>query len=283
MDLSELEKLLSRQIPVTGVVSANLNLHGTQLSPVGNGNVTLTGATAYGEPISNAQIAFSGTGEEAHADLSVRAVAGALQGKVSIRPRQRTYVAQISSANIQLDKLEALKSNSMGITGVVNINATGQGTFDNPQMNATVEIPKLVIQEESITNIRLQANVADHVGTAKLTSTAVNSSITADAKVSLVDDFPADATLDTQGIALGPLLAAYAPGEAANVSGQTEIHATLHGPLKKKEQLEAHVTVPILNLAYGKNVSTFSSRSNSCRLQEWRNRCATIYDSRHKY
>ena len=29
-------------------------------------------------------------------------------------------MAQISSANIQLDKLEALKSNNMGITGMVN-------------------------------------------------------------------------------------------------------------------------------------------------------------------
>ena len=138
---------------------------------------------------------------------------------------------------------------------MVNISATGQGTFDNPQMTATVEIPTLVVQQESITNIRLQANVADHVGTAKLTSTAANASISADAKVSLVGDFPADAKLDTQGIALGPLLAAYAPGEAANLTGQTEIHATLHGPLKQKEQLEAHVTVPVLNLAYGKNVS----------------------------
>ena len=255
MDLSELEKLLNRQIPVTGTVSANVALHGTTLSPIGKGSVTLADATAYGEPISNAQVTFSGNGDEAHADLSIRATAGALQGRVTIRPNQKTYTAQISSANIQLAKLEALKSRGADVTGVVNISATGKGTFDNPQMTATVEIPTLGVQQESITDIRLQANVADHVGTAKLTSTAANASISANAKVSLLGDFPADATLDTQGIALGPLLAAYAPGEAANLTGQTEIHATLHGPLKQKEQLEAHVTVPVLNLAYGKNVS----------------------------
>jgi translocation and assembly module TamB len=34
------------------------------------------------------------------------------------------------------------------------------------------------------------------------------------------------------------------------LTGQTELHATLHGPLKNKNLLEAHVTIPTLKLAY---------------------------------
>ena len=62
------------------------------------------------------------------------------------------------------------------------------------------------------------------------------------------------ATLDTQGIPLAPLLAVYAPDQAANISGQTELHATLHGPLKIKQQIEAHVTIPVLKVAYGSDI-----------------------------
>jgi translocation and assembly module TamB len=58
------------------------------------------------------------------------------------------------------------------------------------------------------------------------------------------------ATLDTQKIPLEPLLALYAPAEAAGLKGETEVHATLRGPLKHKEAIEAHVTIPILNLTY---------------------------------
>ncbi len=110
------------------------------------------------------------------------------------------------------------------------------------------------MQQQTISNIHLQASLANHQATAQLTSSAVNTSINASAKVSLTGDYAADATLDTQGIPLGPLLAVYAPDQAANITGQTEVHATLHGPLKNKQLLEGHVTIPVLNLAYGSTV-----------------------------
>ncbi len=38
------------------------------------------------------------------------------------------------------------------------------------------------------------------------------------------------------------------------MTGQTELHATLHGPLKNKKLLEAHLTIPTLKLAYGNGI-----------------------------
>jgi translocation and assembly module TamB len=46
----------------------------------------------------------------------------------------------------------------------------------------------------------------------------------------------------------------YAPSQAGNITGQTELHATLRGPLKNKAAVEAHVTVPVLQLAYQNKV-----------------------------
>ena len=60
--------------------------------------------------------------------------------------------------------------------------------------------------------------------------------------------------LDTQSLPIESLLAAYAPDEAAHLTGTTEVHATLHGRLKDKSKLEAHVTVSTLKLAYGTDV-----------------------------
>jgi hypothetical protein len=40
-------------------------------------------------------------------------------------------------------------------------------------------------------------------------------------------DYYADAVLDTQAIPFEPLVAAYAPSQAGNITGQTELHATL--------------------------------------------------------
>jgi len=254
LNIADLAKLANQQIPITGTLNAGLTLHGSELNPVGSGNVSLTGVTAYEQPIHSAKLTFSGDGTEVHGELSVELPAGNIQGKASIRPEEKTYVAEVKADGIQLDKLQALKARDLDLTGILALNAKGQGSFDNPQLSATIQVPALVIQSQTITGLNLQMNVADHSLNATLASSAINTAIQAKAKIDLTGDYLADASLDTQGIPLQPLLAAYAPDQAADVTGETEVHATLHGPLKKKDQLEAHVNIPVLKLAYGNTI-----------------------------
>ncbi len=254
LDLSEFAKLAGQQIPATGTLVADIKMHGSVLNPEGNGTVTLTKAAAYGEPISSAKVTFKGSGDQIQADLSIAAPAGTIQAKLTASPNNKTYIAELTSSGIHLDKLQTLKNRSASPTGVVSISAKGSGTFDNPQLDATIQVPSLVVQQQTISDIHLQASLANHLVNAHLTSSAVNTAIKADAKVSLNGDYPADATLDTQGIPLGPLLAVYAPDQAGDITGQTELHATLHGPLKNTKLLEVHVTIPLLKLAYSNTV-----------------------------
>jgi len=255
LDIAQLTKLAGQQIPVTGNLAANIAIDGSIVAPKGNGSITLSKAVAYGEPISTANVDFKGSGAQVNAKLSIATPAGDIEAKLTTSPDNRTYSAELTSSGIQLDKLQSLGSHSGQVTGVVSISAKGQGTFDNPQLDATVQIPKLVVERQTtISDIRLQANLADHLARVQLASTAAGSSIKANAKVTLNGDYQADATLDTQSIELGPLLAAYTPGDTSGITGQTEIHATLHGPLKDKRLLEAHITIPTLKLAYSNTV-----------------------------
>jgi translocation and assembly module TamB len=254
LDVAELTKLAGQQIPVTGTLNTHASLHGTVLNPEGSGTVALTKVAAYDEPVDAVNVDFNASGDEAQATLSIQLPSGTLHGKVSVRPQEKTYTAQLASDGIRLDKVQNLKTRNIDATGVVSLNAEGQGTFDNPQMNAAIQIPSLVVQKQTIEKINLQLNVADHVANATLSSLAVHSSMQAKARVELTGDYPADATLNTQGIPLQPLVAAYAPDEANSVTGETELHATLHGPLKNTSLLEAHATIPYLRLAYTNNI-----------------------------
>ena len=254
LDVQDLVKLSGQRAPVTGILTANVKLHGTELSPVGQGRVSVTHITAYEQPVTSATLNFAGTGDEVHGDLGLQLPAGDVQSKVSIRPRQKSYNAQLTGSGIRLDQLQAIKAKNIDARGVVSIQAQGAGTFDNPQLDATLQIPQIDIQNQQIAQVNLQMNVADHLATANLTSSAVGTAIRANAKVHLAGDYPADATLDTQAIPLQPIFAIYAPEQAADLSGQTEVHATLHGPLKNTKQLEAHLTIPTLKLAYSNTV-----------------------------
>jgi translocation and assembly module TamB len=254
LSVAALTSLAGQQIPVTGTLAANVKLHGTELNPIGNGSISVAGLVAYDQPVTSAKITFSGTGDEAHADLAVQLPSGNIRSNVSVRPKDKTYIAKLTGVGIRLEKLQALKAHKIDASGEVSLNASGQGSFDDPQLDATLQIPMLTVQKQTITGLNLRMIVANHVANATLLSSAINTTIQAKAKVDLTGDYLADASLDTQAIPLQPLLAIYVPEQSADVSGETEIHATLHGPLKDKNQLEAHVTIPTLKLAYGANV-----------------------------
>jgi translocation and assembly module TamB len=254
LNVADLLKLAGSQAPITGTLNAKVQLHGTQLNPIGQGTLSLTGATVYAEPIQSVNATFSGTGGQVQGNLAVQLPAGNLHGQVSVRPQARTYTAQLIAPGIRLDKLQAVKAKNLTLDGALSLNVEGQGSFDNPALDASLQIPHLVAQKQTITGLNLQMHVADHVANATLSSSAVNTQIQAKARVQLTGDYLANATLDTQSIPLQPIAAIYAPAQADALTGQTELHATLNGPLKNRPLLEAHVTIPTLQLTYNNTV-----------------------------
>jgi translocation and assembly module TamB len=254
LDATDLLKLTGQQIPISGTLSANVDLHGTELNPAGNGKVTLTNATAYGEPISSMEATFSGAESAVHGDLAIHAPAGSVLSKFIIHPMQKTYSAELSSSGIHLNKLQSISATNEEITGVATLSAKGEGSFDNPQGDAVIQIPSLVVRNQNINDLKLHLNVANHLALADLTSSAVETTIQAHGRVNLIGDYQTEATLDTKAIPLAPLIAAYAPAQADDIKGETELHATLQGPLKDRQRLEAHATIPVLKLAYSDNI-----------------------------
>ncbi|MFP5235851.1 MAG: translocation/assembly module TamB domain-containing protein [Acidobacteriota bacterium] len=259
LDIAQLQKLASKQVPISGTLSTHLSLHGTELNPEGSGNLSISKLNAYNQPINSVQVTFRGNGDNAIAKLDVSLAAGSLHGNVSVQPKEKTYTAQLDTTGIQLDKLEALKARNMDLTGVLMLHASGQGSFSNPQVNASVQIPTLTVQKQAVKDIHLNLALADHVANATLSSTAVNTSIQAKARVNLTGDYQTDATLDTQNIPLQPIVAMYSPAQAASLSGDTELHATVHGPLKSKQLLQAQVTIPYLKVGYGNTIQLASA------------------------
>jgi len=254
LNINQLLKFAGQQAPVSGTLNASVKLHGTELNPIGNGNISIAKAVVYDQPISAIKVAFQGTGSEAHSDLTIQTPAGNVAGHVSVRPSERTYAAQLATDGIRLDQLQALVAHNVNAKGTLTINASGQGSFDNPQATALIQTSQLTVEGQTISDLKLHASLADHVAKALLNSSAVGTKIDASATVNLTGDYMADAKIDTQAIPFKPLLAAYAPDQADSVSGETELHATLHGPLKDKNAVEAHLTIPVLKVGYNNNI-----------------------------
>ena len=247
---TELEGIAGRKLPLRGIVSANVALRGSQETPVGQGTVSLKQANIANQPVQLMNLNFQANGATVDGKLLVDLPAGTAQAAFSVNPRQEQYNAQLRAVGIQLGQLEALKARGMAVSGMLNLTAHGSGTFSNPAGQLSLEIPKLQAAGQTISGVSLQGNLANHVANVSLDSQVVNTFVRARGTVNLTGNYDTTATLDTQAIPLQPLIAIYAPAQAANITGQTEIHGTLRGPLKNMQQVDAHFVMPTLTINY---------------------------------
>ena len=90
-----------------------------------------------------------------------------------------------------------VRSRNTRITGALNLNAKSSGTL-NPAMDFTAHAPQLDVENQSLRNVTLQANIANHVANVllDLDSQALSAFVRGRGTVQLTGDYFADATLD---------------------------------------------------------------------------------------
>ncbi|HEY1526919.1 MAG TPA: translocation/assembly module TamB domain-containing protein [Candidatus Angelobacter sp.] len=250
ISIADLERLANKTYPVSGTLALNLSVHGSQLNPVGQGTLSITKAKISNETVQNLTLKFQGDGNTIKANLTAQMPAGTAHADVDYFPKNEGYDARMQAQNFRLEKLQTVQAKNMQISGGVNLNVSGKGTIKDPQLQATVEIPQLQMKKQAIQGMKLQTTVQNHVATIALDSDVARIFIKAHGTVGIETPYMADVHLDTGRIEFQPLVAMYAPAQAADLSGQTELHASIRGPLADKNRVEAHLEVPNLNLKY---------------------------------
>ena len=254
LNSADLVKAAGSTAPVSGTLSADFTASGTQLAPVGHGTIKLASANIAGEPIQSVDLEFQGTGKQLNASLKADLPAGSVNATLAYDPASHSYQANLRAPGFKLDQLETVKARDLQLHGVLDMNASGEGTIQDPQLQAVIEIPQLKIRDQVIQGLKLQARVENHLANFTLDSDVLNTHAGGHGTVELHGDYVADASIDTKAIPLAPLVALYAPSQDGNVTGQTELHATIHGPLKDKTRLEAHLIVPQLMVNYKNSI-----------------------------
>ncbi|HXR97804.1 MAG TPA: translocation/assembly module TamB domain-containing protein [Terriglobales bacterium] len=259
LPLAEVAKLAGRPLPMTGTLGANLGVSGTELNLAGQGNANVANphvvTGSMDEPLQTFRAGFRASGDNLQATVNATAPAGAMNLTGSYNFKLATFVAQFRADNLQLARLHTVASRAPTLQGAISLDASGQGTVANPQAQVDLSSAKLAYNGQSINQLRLHAVLAQKVVRASLQTQAVGTTLSGQATVALTGDYQANATLDTQTISLGPLLALYAPSVAGNVSGQTAVHLAVTGPLKRLDLLEAHLQLPLFRLQAGDSVT----------------------------
>lgn len=255
MRVTDLLRVAKLNAPVNGIVTAGIHVHGSINRPDGSGSIELTKATAYKQPIKAATARFSAAGGAISGDFSAQIAGGRIVAHGNINPLQRTYSGTIHSTGVELANLESLQAGDAKVEGGLMLNASGSGSFDNPEMNGDIRVMNLSIEGHVLSTMDLHVNFANRVATADISSKLAESPLKAHGTVALSGNYPVNLSLDTQTVSLQPLLALYAPDIAEQVTGQTQIHLELHGPLKQRQDLIGQLTIPVLRVTYNNMAS----------------------------
>ena len=250
ISIADLERLLNKTYPVSGTLALNVSVHGSQLNPVGQGTLTVTKAKVSTETIQSLNVKFQGDGNTVKANMTVQMPAGTARADVDYFPKTEGYDAHVQSQNFRLEKLQTVQARNMQIVGGVNLNVNGKGTVKDPQLQATIDIPQLQMQKQTVQGLKFQTTVQNHVASIALDSDVAKVLLKARGTVGIEKPYMADIRLDSGKIDFQPLVALYAPAQAADLSGQTELHVTLRGPLADKNRVEAHLEIPNLDVHY---------------------------------
>lgn len=250
LDLGPLTKALAPSTPVSGVLNANLRMNGTELSPKGTATLSLANANVSGQPINSLNVNATANGALVNATLNAKLPAGTADGKLAYNTQQQTFDANLRVPNLQLGQLQMVKARGMDLAGVLNMTATAGGSIHNPNVNLSANVPSLNMNGQKISAVALTASVRNHLANFNLASQIINTPLRAQGAVELTGNYMASMTVNTPVVPLQPLLAVYAPTIAGNVTGQTELHASLRGPLKLPKEVQAHVEIPTLAVNY---------------------------------
>jgi translocation and assembly module TamB len=248
--VSDLQELAGQHYPISGDLSAKISLEGSQLSPIGSGSAHIANGRAYDEPIQNLALQFQAANGSISSTLNVSASTGTLDANLSYTPETKAYKVRLDAPSLILQKLQTVQTKNLEVTGTVSASVNGEGTLDDPQLTAIVQLPQLQLRQNSIAGLKAEVHIANHAADLNLDSKVSGASVRAHGRLALTGDYYTEAAIDTGTVPLDVLMATNAKGAPQGFAGQTEFHATLKGPLKETSQIEAHLTIPVLKASY---------------------------------
>src|SRR6267154_2654445 len=250
LSISQLLQLARLDYPISGNLSVDLSMHGSQLNPIGKGSVRLTRANVYGQSLQQLAIQSEGNGDALTSSLDISLPAGSGKANLVLYPKRKSYEVQLNLPGVNLAQLKAVQDKNLGVAGVLTANANGRGTIDDPQLALTVQIPQLKVRDASISGIKANINVANRQAHLDLDSEFLQTSVQARATMNINDGHYTRATLDTKGMPIEGLLALHGPAKTNGPRGIVEVHASAEGPLDDKNRMLAQVIIPTLKAEY---------------------------------
>ena len=241
--LDDLLPLTGQNLPLTGVLDAQLQLDGPVNTLSGSGWVELDGGSVYGEPIAR----FRAQGTVANqviklASISVSDAAGKIAATGSFDLKSRRFQVDAHGSNIDVARIEWLRHQGLEATGKLGFSVTGSGTLDDPRLEGHATLSTLVLSGEPLGDLEVAAHTANRSVTYDATTRLEGAELNLHGQTALYGDYATQSRLEFSRFNIGALLKM---AHVESISGESSLAGTVtvEGPLARPEQLRGEASL----------------------------------------
>lgn len=241
--VSDVLPVVGVQAPVSGIFDAQFDTDGPVRALAVTGWVELSNALVYGEPVSHARAQGSFANQSVKlASITANAPAGSIAGSGSYDMKSRQFSAEAHAADIDVAKIEKLRSANQALGGRLGFTATASGTLDDPKIEGHARVAGVSVGAEQLGALELTAHTVNHDLEYDASAHADAAQLALHGRTGLRGDYPTEAKVDFSRMNIGAIL------RMAHVSGITaesalEGTASVHGPMAHPDQLQGQASI----------------------------------------
>jgi translocation and assembly module TamB len=241
VSLADLLPLTGVDVPVTGMLDAQVEADGTISSPGGSGWAQLTDAVVYGEPIAHARAQASLKNHLLNlTSLTAQSAAGSVNASGTYNLTAKQFNLEAHGNNLDLSQVKYLHSLSDDAQGHLTFSATASGTRDDPRIDGHADLAGLMFEGKPLGSAQLTAHTVNRALAYDLTSHSETAELQVHGQTELRGDFTTQAQAQFSRFNLGSALKlAHVEGITADSSMAGT--ATVSGPLRYPDRLRGEL------------------------------------------
>lgn len=219
---------------VEGAVSGEYHLYGPYQGPFGFGTLRIDNGIAYGEPFEtvSGSLRFEGNGVRIDG-IQMRKSGGTAEGAAFVG-WNGTYSFNATGRRIPMEGVKAMAYPQTPLTGLLEFNADGTGTFDVPRYQFRARIRDLFVADEGVGEVTGRLDVRGDRMTIEIEAASPRLAVSGTGRIDLTDTQDADVTLRFTDTSLDPYARAFekriSPFTTAVGSGTLRVIGELANP-----------------------------------------------------
>ncbi|MGH9585824.1 MAG: translocation/assembly module TamB domain-containing protein, partial [Acidobacteriaceae bacterium] len=242
-DVADLVKAAGKSMPVSGTVNARAQARGTLENLTGDGHVSVTDGSAYGEPYKslNADLRFAGTEIDA-VNLVFLQGDGRVTGSGGYNLKAKTFHFDAQGKGFDLAHIHRLQSSKYTVAGMLAFQAHGSGTIQNPKLQANLHLSGLNLDGVAKGYVDAEAHTQGRTLLVNANANITGARLQLHDQTQLSGDDQSDAKLTLTNLDVDPVLKAF---HVEGVSVHSSIGATVNmsGPLRHPRRMSGDAVV----------------------------------------